>query len=199
MTRSESKYFATAAKMDEAFLKLLEKKDFEYITVKEICAAAGVNRSTFYLHYETVADLLSESVDLINQQFLDYMRKDSAFFIEQIPTYPLEKLNLMTPEYLVPYLTYVRENKRIIRTAIEKATVLPVEETYWRMYRYVFDPILARFGVPEADRRYLMTFYIHGVMAIITEWMQKDCVDSIEHIISVMQSCIVPVNEKGET
>ena len=37
MTRSESKYFATAARMDEAFLKLLEEKDFAYITVKEIC------------------------------------------------------------------------------------------------------------------------------------------------------------------
>ena len=45
--------------MDEAFLSLLEKKDFEYITVKEICAAAGVNLSTFYLHYETLGDLLA--------------------------------------------------------------------------------------------------------------------------------------------
>ena len=62
MNKSESKYFATAARMDEAFLALLEKKDFAYITVKEICEAAGVNRSTFYLHYETMADLLSESV-----------------------------------------------------------------------------------------------------------------------------------------
>lgn len=48
--------------MDEAFLTLLDKKDFAYITVKEICEAAGVNRSTFYLHYETVSDLLTESV-----------------------------------------------------------------------------------------------------------------------------------------
>ena len=48
--------------MDEAFLALMAKKDFEYITVKEICEVAGVNRSTFYLHYETMSDLLSESV-----------------------------------------------------------------------------------------------------------------------------------------
>ena len=44
MTRSESKYFVTATKMDEAFLRLLEKKDISYITVKEICETAGVNR-----------------------------------------------------------------------------------------------------------------------------------------------------------
>ena len=57
MNKSESRYFATAARMDEAFLTLLAKKNFEYITVKEICEVAGVNRSTFYLHYETMSDL----------------------------------------------------------------------------------------------------------------------------------------------
>lgn len=47
MNRSESKYFNTAIRMDEAMMELLERKDFEYITIKEICAAAGVSRSTF--------------------------------------------------------------------------------------------------------------------------------------------------------
>ena len=54
MNKSESRYFITAVKMDEAFLKLLEKKDYAYITVKELCEMAGVNRSTFYLHYEKI-------------------------------------------------------------------------------------------------------------------------------------------------
>lgn len=76
MNRSESRYFATAARMDEAFLTLLAKKDFEYSilqskkSVKEICEVAGVNRSTFYLHYETMSDLFSESVGRMNEQFL---------------------------------------------------------------------------------------------------------------------------------
>ena len=49
MNKNESKYFNTAIKMDEALITLLEKKDFEYITIMEICEMAGVNRSTFYL------------------------------------------------------------------------------------------------------------------------------------------------------
>lgn len=56
--------------MDEAFLALLEQKDFAYITVKELCQKAGVNRSTFYLHYETVGDLLAESVEYMHRQFM---------------------------------------------------------------------------------------------------------------------------------
>lgn len=38
--------------MDEALLALLEKKEFAYITIRELCAAAGGNHSTFYLHYQ---------------------------------------------------------------------------------------------------------------------------------------------------
>lgn len=63
MNKSESKYFNTAAFMDEALIALLEVKDLEYITVKEICEKAGVNRSTFYLHYETIDDLANEAAE----------------------------------------------------------------------------------------------------------------------------------------
>lgn len=65
MNKSESKYFNTALRPDEALIALLEQKDLEYITVKEICRQAGVNRSTFYLHYETISDLVNETVEMI--------------------------------------------------------------------------------------------------------------------------------------
>ena len=71
MNKSESKYFNTALLMDEALLFLLEKKDFEFISVKEICDKAGVSRSTFYLHYENMNDLLVEALSLINKRFYD--------------------------------------------------------------------------------------------------------------------------------
>ena len=189
MNKSESKYFNTAAKMDDAFLKLLEKKDFTYITVKEICETAGVNRSTFYLHYETVGDLLAESVDRMNRQFTDYMKRDSESFIVKIKNCPKDELYLITPEYLTPYLKYIREHKRLFRTATENAAALRLEDSYSGLFRHVFTPILERFGVPENDRRYMMSFYIRGLMAIITEWLKNDCRDSDEQIISVMQKC----------
>lgn len=97
MNKNESKYFNTAVKMDKAFLSLLEKKDFSYITVKEICEKAKVNRSTFYLHYETLEDLLSESVEYMNEQFLAYMKQDTNVFMIRILECPLDELYLVTP------------------------------------------------------------------------------------------------------
>lgn len=176
--------------MDRAFLELLEKKDFAYITVKEICQVAGVNRSTFYLHYETVADLLAESSQYIIRQFTESMPQDTADFLEKLPTRPLDELYLITPEYLAPYLNYIREHKRIFRTTIEQASALQMTEAYNALNRHVFVPILERFNVPSDDHKYIMSFYISGLMAVINEWLRDDCREPVEHIISVMQLCI---------
>lgn len=190
MNRSESKYFATAARMDEAFLELLEKKDFAYITVKEICEKAGVNRSTFYLHYETVSDLLAESARYIITQFVEAMPHDTAEFMSQIQTRPLEELYLITPEYLTPYLNYIKKHRRIFRTTLEQASVLGMNDAYLSLNRHVFMPILNRYQVPLSSQKYMMPFYINGLMGIVNEWLKEDCEDSIERMISVIQVCI---------
>ena len=190
MNRSESKYFATAARMDEAFLELLEKKDFTYITVKEICEKAGVNRSTFYLHYETVSDLLAESARYIITQFVEAMPHDTAEFMSQIQTRPLEELYLITPEYLTPYLNYIKKHRRIFRTTLEQASVLGMNDAYLSLNRHVFMPILNRYQVPLSNQKYMMPFYINGLMGIVNEWLKEDCEDSIERMISVIQVCI---------
>lgn len=187
MNKFESKYFNTAKRMDEAFLELLAVKDFEYITVKEICGTAVVNRSTFYLHYETIADLLSECVEYINGQFLEYMQKDSEMFAEKIEKCSLEELYLLTPEYLIPYLNYIRDNKKLFLTATQNAAVLQLENTYSRMFKHIFAPIMDRFNIPEHDRHYILAFYIKGIMAVIGEWLKCNCEDPVEYIADIIR------------
>lgn len=196
MNKSESKYFSTAIKMDKAFLKLLGKKDFAYITVKEICESAGVNRSTFYLHYETISDLLSESVSYVNKQFLAYMDKNSDSFVAKIKDCPIDDLYLITPEYLISYLSYIKERKRLFGAVVENAAVLGLDKSYEGLFFHVFSPILDRYNVPKCDRKYIMTFYMHGLMAIITEWLKNDCDDSIEYISGMIQRCVKHVKEE---
>lgn len=182
--------------MDDAFLALLEKKDFAYITVKEICAAAGVNRSTFYLHYETLGDLLTETVERMNAEFLAYMDKDSEAIVGRLRTCRREELYLVTPEYLVPYLNYVREHQRLFSTALAKAGTLGLDASYQGLLKHVIAPIMDRFGVAEKDRPYLMAFYMKGLMAIIEQWLADGCGDSIEHVVAMIQACVRTPGEK---
>lgn len=190
MNKSESKYFNTASKMDEAFLELLEHKDFAYITVKEICEKAGVNRSTFYLHYETIEDLLEESIQLIFDRFQAHMSMENEMVVQHLKDYPGEELYLVTPEYLTPFLTYIKHNKHLFELLMEKGTVLRMDEAYHKMFTHVFTPILERFHVPETERGYMMAYYIHGLMAVITEWLKTDCADSIEDLIDVIMHLV---------
>lgn len=190
MNKNESKYFKTAAKMDEAFWELLEKKDLPFITVKEICHRAGVNRSTFYLHYETIDDLLRESVEHMYNRFLEHMQKDSKSFIERIYDSSLEDLYLITPEYLVPYLNFIKEHRRPFSASIKNAKVLRLDEGYDKMFLFVITPILERFNVPVGHRKYMMSFYINGIMAVIAEWLKDDCKDSTEKIIEIIRQVI---------
>ncbi len=69
MNKQESRYANTTSLMDEALLLLLEEKEFDRITVKELCQKTGVNRTTFYLHYDNMNDLLDETVEMINERF----------------------------------------------------------------------------------------------------------------------------------
>lgn len=195
MNKSESKYFNTAVKMDKAFLELLEKKDFEFITVKEICSKAGVNRSTFYLHYETVGDLLDESAQYIFDKFTDVYPDDSKKFIHSIKNADLKELYLITPKYLKPYLSFISDNKRLFTTALSNAGSLGLEQHYNKMFTYVLSPILDRFNVPENRRKYMLAFYVRGIIAMIDEWLKNDCTESIDFIIDIILEQIPKIKE----
>lgn len=182
--------------MDEAFLELLDKKDLSFITVKEICQKAGVNRSTFYLHYETISDLLDESVEYIYSKFNSYMVTGDEKVTDKLDICPINELYLMTPEYLMPFLTFIKNHKRLFRTALNNSTVLKLDLTYGKMMKTVFSPILERCDVPKDEHDYMMRFYVRGLMAIVSEWLKKDCADSVEFIISVMQRCVGKLTEE---
>ena len=123
MNKAESKYASTAARMDEALIACLEKKDLAYITVKEICERAGVNRSTFYLHYETVADLLDECVEYTNNKCFQRYSADLTDMEKRLASDRPEDSILISPAYLRPYLEFVRSNKRIYQVVLEHQEV----------------------------------------------------------------------------
>jgi len=190
MNKSESKYFNTAVKMDLALISLLKKKSFEYITVSELCEAAGVNRSTFYLHYETIGDLLEETARYLLTEFSSYYDINSVDFVQNIKTKDEEELKFINAKYLTPYLTYVKENKEVFAVALSNKKFLGFEKVYKQMFEHIFNPILEKFKYPETHRKYVMMYYLNGITAIITGWLDDNCEAPIESVILIIKECI---------
>lgn len=200
MNKAESKYFHTAARMDEALIALLEKKDLEFITVKEICEKAGVNRSTFYLHYETIADLVNETAEGINERFLSYFSKNKkgTDLFQEISGQTPKDLVLITKEYLLPYLQFIKDNKRIYRAAFRNPSAMLADARYRDLQKYILLPILEKFGVPQRHRPYYIAYYIEGVIAIVKTWLKQDCADEVDMIAEIIEACVRPESGKQE-
>ena len=190
MNKSESKYFNTAIKMDLALISLLKKKSFDYITVSEICEEAGVNRSTFYLHYETIGDLLVETTRYLLDDFLSYFSSDNNSVALDLMNCQLSELFFVCDKYLSPYLSYIRDRKEIFGTALVCNQTLGFEDVYKRMFDNIFNPILERFHYPSSNRQYVMMYYLNGVNAIVLEWLRNGCDKSVQEISEIISSCI---------
>ena len=189
MNRSKSKYFNTALRMNESLIELLEEKELEYITVKEICQRAGVNRSTFYLHYETIADLVNETAETIDRRFLSYFPQDRRALMDS----PDRKdLVLVSREYLLPYLRFIQENKKVYRAAFKNPVGMQTDARYRKLRQYVLEPIMERFEIPEPHRPYYIAYYVEGVFAIVKEWLGRDCADEVETVIEIILACVRP-------
>ena len=186
MTKSESRYFNTALLMNEALILLLEKKDWEFITVTEICKKAGVNRSTFYLHYETMDDLLYETIEMIGRRF------NEAFSNEKLDIQGKDKKGLffVDDQHLIPYLNFIKENKRVYKLIHKKPHIFKKQYTSQEWYEQLFYKILDKYGVAEDEKEYVFAYFCFGLVALVQKWIEKDCTDSVENIARLMKKVV---------
>ncbi len=134
MNKSESKYFNTAVRFDKALLDLLENKPFEYITISEICENAGINRSTFYLHYENTSDLLKETIAYVFDNFNAYFSVDAESITAKFENCDLEDLKFINEKYLHPYLLFIKENQRVFSAVLSQPIAFDSKNIFQRLF-----------------------------------------------------------------
>jgi AcrR family transcriptional regulator len=61
----------TRAMLQDALNCLIQKKGYEAITIKDICDAANVGRSTLYAHYTSKDDLKRRGFDKLRKELAD--------------------------------------------------------------------------------------------------------------------------------
>ena len=106
--------------LKDNFKDMLLNMDYERITVKDLCEKSMINRRTFYLHYDSIDDLMKDVLNDMSLEFSEYTKdydrfaeperiiKDYFEFTNANPLY--EKLNNNSD------LDYIRE-QLIIKVA----------------------------------------------------------------------------------
>lgn len=81
MKNEDTRVQYTKRVLKDALLKILKSKPISKVTIKELCEEAGLNRGTFYLHYNEPNDVLREiERDFVQEKFSffdPYMKNDN--------------------------------------------------------------------------------------------------------------------------
>lgn len=76
-TKNNSRARDTRERLKEALLRLLARRDILDVTVSRLCQEAGVNRSTFYSHYDSIGELMEELEQEIGANLIGRFREDN--------------------------------------------------------------------------------------------------------------------------
>lgn len=68
-SRQERRVRRTRAMILNGFIQLMQQKPVKDISVRELADLVDINRSTFYLHYTDIYDLLEQTENNLMEQF----------------------------------------------------------------------------------------------------------------------------------
>jgi AcrR family transcriptional regulator len=151
----------TKSDIKEAFIQLLATRSLEDITISQLTKKAGVNRSTFYLHYLDKQDFLEQLKEETFhpkealESILSHFQENSAFFVEIAKN---------------PSFRFADNIRSFILGMIESTPrSRPV--------------IVAAYQMPE---RYAITMYVSGLTGLIVDWIINGTQESPQQLTKII-------------
>lgn len=164
----------TKANLRTAFWELYKEKPIEKITIKEITDAAGYNRGTFYLYYKDVYDLFNK----IEEELLEAIREliDETLLRD-------EQLNLTEHMGLILEMTrrYSDYVSVLMSDKGDPAFVTRLKALIWPLLDSYF---LGEQGHSPQELTLLSEFYLSGLLAAITKWLENPGDMTIDQFIN---------------
>ena len=161
-----------------AFEELICEKDYEKITVKELCDKARINKKTFYHYYETLDALLAEmQIEL------------SSGYIERIKDYDLpEDLDKVNREFFVysaeQSLAYEKITCSGTYHSIRDEMVADVNDAGWnksKKYQKLSD----------YEKKLLMGFINNAVLTAYRQWVEDGKKMPMEEVIEMTNRIVL--------
>ncbi len=163
----------TRAQLRAGLARLMQKKNIREITVTELVDEVDINRSTFYLHYEDIYQMLES----IEQEIMDEIKGS-------IEKNPIESFaSSKAQAFIVHIFSYLEENREICNALLgPHGDMAFVERTEKLISETVFDSLAAQFPRNTPDLIYTYTFCLTGLVGMTTAWLSADHPESPQYM-----------------
>lgn len=174
MSSYDARVRYTRMVIEDSFLELLEQKPVARITVTELCAAAKINRATFYKHYQDIKDLLEK----IEENLFRTIRE----------SFGEEDLKLRA--FLVKMMYYTRENSRQIMTlGSENGDPELMTKTFMTCYEQAYPMLSPKLrSLKERERQFLYEYIARGSGGVLREWVVGGMQEPPEEVAQLLLS-----------
>ncbi|HJA65111.1 MAG TPA: TetR/AcrR family transcriptional regulator [Candidatus Mediterraneibacter cottocaccae] len=152
-----------------ALMLLMEKEDYDRITITDIAKRAGVSRMAYYRMYRSKDDILTDHMRWVFDRIADQVKE------QKITT---EK------EFFICYYREVQKNTVFLKNVVKAGLM----EQVWRIMKdYADDFYMYRKGGknPEGEDRYRVSFFVGGILLLTREWLESGMNESVEEMASI--------------
>ena len=160
----DKRVIRTRKRLHNALLKLMKTKNIREITVKELVEEAGINRSTFYLHYNSVPEILESLQQFYLDKVLEISKKDYVPDPENHEdtdafSFVVDLLMLSFDHLDLCYAIFGPHGDPVFQ---QKITKIIEDMIMNRIYQIL--------GHKYRVSHFLSTFYIQGCIMMLIEW-----------------------------
>lgn len=160
--KANQRIVLTKRLLQEALLRLMEKKPLSKITVKELCEESDINRTTFYRHYNTPRDVLIEmEVEFGNRLYASFSPVD----VKDIS------------KYTEGLMTYLYEHSVLLKIFIKNNS----DDDLMRLINNMFEIVIKtkhRFAdiskVDDGNLKLISTYIVGGDYFMLRHWLMDD-------------------------
>ena len=161
----------TKVAIANSFMKLLNQKSFDAITVKDIADDCQINRNTFYYNfddiYALVDEILQTEINMIAEQHIPYSSWTQG---------------------LLHTCSFALENKKAI-IHLHNSTRCQLVEKY--LERAIYDVVIQfakrqseDINISEEDMEFIAGFYTFALVGLLKNWISGGMTEDFEAVIS---------------
>lgn len=163
----------TRAQLRAGLARLMQKKSIKEITVKELVDEVDINRSTFYLHYSDIYQMLES----IENELMDEIA-------QAIEEYPLDSVENGNSYPLIERIFTILDDNKDICIALmgSNGDMVFLGRIEKMVAETVLKQLAGKLAADNRDVEYAYAFCLNGCVGMIKAWLSSDDQESTKHM-----------------
>ncbi len=161
----------------DSLLKLMKEKPLNKISIREIVADCGVNRQTFYYHFQDIYDLLEW---ILNKEIISVIENADNFLTWQ--------------DAGIYLLRYLQENSTVVLCALNSMSRSAIKNLIFSDVLNIASQFITQVAegieVNQEDFDHVVHYYAVSLSALLEDWLSSGMKDSPEDLIGLLDTMV---------